>query len=277
MTSSIASVSESDLVSRRQLLRRQRRLRLVILIWQIVAVGGLAGALLWVIAQPIWLITKPQQLTVEGNQLLSDRAILSLISLDYPQSLWGIKPQDLSEDLESHGPIAQAKISRQLFPPSLKISITERRPVAITQLKSKVATDSQKMGWLDAQGNWIPLESFSALERTQSLPTLKVIGFTEQYRPYWRLLYQSLNRSPVKVFEINWQDPGNLIVTTELGMVHLGPYTSRFSEQLNVLDQMRKLPNKVDARRIAYIDLKNPASPLIQLPDGARGIKVLSE
>ena len=81
--------------------------------------------------------------------------------------------------MESHGPIARARISRQLFPPSLKISITERRPVAITQLKGKVGTpDSQNMGWLDAYGNWIPLESFSALERTESLPTLKVIGFT---------------------------------------------------------------------------------------------------
>ncbi|MGB3507860.1 MAG: FtsQ-type POTRA domain-containing protein [Microcoleaceae cyanobacterium] len=278
MAISIGSVSESDLASRRQVLRRQRRLRIVVLIWQILAVGGLAGALFWAIAQPIWLITKPQQLTVEGNQLLSDRAILSLISLEYPQSLWGIKPQDLTEDLESHGPIAKAKISRQLFPPSLKISIIERRPVAITQLKSKVGTpESQKMGWLDAHGNWIPLESFSALERTQSLPTLKVIGFSEQYRPYWRLLYQSLSRSPVKVFEINWQDPGNLILTTELGMVHLGPYSSRFSEQLNMLDRMRKLPKKLDPRRMSYIDLKNPASPLIQLPDGARAIRVLSQ
>jgi cell division protein FtsQ len=279
MASSIASVSESDLASRRQLLRRQRRLRLVVLVWQILAVGGLSGALLWAIAQPIWLITKPEQLSVEGNQLLSDRAILSLISLEYPQSLWGIKPQVLSESLESHGPIAKAKISRQLFPPSLKIEITERRPVAITQLKTTVGTpDSQNMGWLDAQGNWIPLESFSAVERTKSLPTLKVIGFTEQYRPYWHLLYQSLSLSPVKVFEINWQDPGNLIITTELGVVHLGQFNSaRFSEQLNVLDRMRKLPNKLDPRRMAYIDLKNPGSPLIQLPDGAKGIKVLSD
>ncbi|MDJ0557148.1 MAG: FtsQ-type POTRA domain-containing protein [Microcoleaceae cyanobacterium MO_207.B10] len=277
MASSIGSVSQSDLASRRQVLRRQRRLRVVILIWQILAVSGLAGGLLWAIAQPIWLITKPEQLTVEGNQLLSDRAILSLISLDYPQSLWGIKPQELSANLESHGPIARARISRQLFPPSLKISIRERHPVAITQLKGKVGNpDSQNMGWLDAYGNWIPLESFSALERTESLPTLKVIGFTEQYRPYWRLLYQNLSRSPVKVFEINWQDPGNLILTTELGIVHLGPYTARFSEQLNVLDRMRKLPKKIDSRRMAYIDLKNPSYPLIQLPDGARGIKGLS-
>ncbi|NET24859.1 cell division protein FtsQ/DivIB [Okeania sp. SIO1I7] len=277
MANSIASVSRSDLSSRRQTLLRQRRLKLVVIIWQILAVGGLAGTLLWAITQPIWLITKQEQLSVEGNQLLSDRAILSLIPLEYPQSLWQIKPQVLAKNLESHGPIARAKISRQLFPLNLKIEITERRPVAITQLKSKVgAGNSQQMGWLDAEGNWIPLESFSALERTQSLPTLKVIGFTEQYRKYWPLLYQSLSRSPVKVFEINWQDPGNLILTTELGIVHLGQYSSRFSEQLNILDQMRELPNKIDARRIAYIDLKNPESPLIQLPNKSRGIKIQS-
>ncbi len=278
MANSIGSVSQSDLVSRRQTLRRQRRLKLVVIIWQILAVGGLALGLLWAITQPIWLITKQEQLSVEGNQLLSDRAILSLIPLDYPQSLWGIQPQVLAQNLESHSPIAKAKISRHLFPPSLIIKITERRPVAITQFKSKVGThNSQKMGWLDAHGNWIPLESFSALERTESLPTLKVIGFTEQYRQYWHPLYQSLSRSPVKIFEINWQDPGNLILTTELGVVHLGPYSSRFTEQLNVLDRMRELPNKIDARKMAYIDLKNPESPLIQLPNKSRGSNILAD
>ncbi|MGD1804955.1 cell division protein FtsQ/DivIB [Dapis sp. BLCC M126] len=277
MTNSIGSVSQSDLTSRRQTLRRQRRLKLVIIIWQILAVSGLASGLLWTITQPIWLITKQEQLTVEGNQLLSDRAILSLITLDYPQSIWGIQPQILTQNLESHSPIAKAKISRHLFPPGLRIEITERRPVAITQFKSKVGTgNSQKMGWLDAYGNWIPLESFSALERTGSLPTLKVIGFTEQYRQYWHPLYQSLSRSPVKVFEINWEDPGNLILTTELGLVHLGQYSSRFSEQLNVLDRMRELPNKIDIRRMSYIDLKNPESPLIQLPNKSRAIKIQS-
>ncbi|NES05359.1 MAG: FtsQ-type POTRA domain-containing protein [Okeania sp. SIO2F4] len=277
MTNSIGAVSQSDLANRRKTLRRQRRFKLVIIIWQILAVSGLASGLLWSITQPIWLITKQEQLTVEGNQLLSDRAILSLITLDYPQSLWGIQTQILAQNLESHNPIAKAKISRHLFPPSLRIEITERRPVAITQFKSKVGTgNSQKMGWLDAYGNWIPLESFSALERTESLPTLKVIGFSEQYRQYWHPLYQSLSRSPVKVFEINWEDPGNLILTTELGLVHLGQYSSRFNEQLNVLDRMRELPNKIDIRRMAYIDLKNPESPLIQLPNKSRAIKIQS-
>jgi len=277
MANSIELVSQSDLVNRRKTLRRQRRLKLVIIIWQILAVSGLASGLLWTITQPIWLITKQEQLTVEGNQLLSDRAILSLITFNYPQSLWGIRPEILAQNLESHNPIAKAKISRHLFPPSLRIEIKERRPVAITQFKSKIGTgNSKKMGWLDAYGNWIPLESFSALERTESLPTLKVIGFTEQYRQYWYPLYQSLSRSPVKVFEINWEDPGNLILTTELGLVHLGQYSSRFSEQLNVLDRMRELPNKIDVRRIAYIDLKNPESPLIQLPNKSRGINIQS-
>ena len=277
MANSIGSASQSDLISRRQKLRNQRRLKLVVIVWQILAIGSLGTALLWAITQPIWLITKQEQIAIEGNQLLSDRAILSLIALDYPQSLWVIKTQILAQNLESHSPIAKAKISRHLFPPSLRIKITERRPVAITQFKSKVITSNlQKMGWLDTHGNWIPLESFSALERTGSLPTLTVIGFTEQYRQYWYPLYQSLSRSPVKIFEINWQDPGNLILITELGVVHIGPYSSKFSEQLNVLDRMRELPSKIDVRQIAYINLKNPDSPLIQLPNKSKAIKIKS-
>ena len=65
-------------------------------------------------------------------------------------------------------------------------------------------------------------------------------------------------------------------MTTELGIVHLGPYSSRFSEQLNVLDRMRELPNKIDVRQMAYINLKNPDSPLIQLPNKSKAIKIQS-
>jgi cell division protein FtsQ len=69
------------------------------------------------------------------------------------------------------------------------------------------------------------------------------------------------------VFEVDWQNPGNLILTTELGAVHLGPYSSRIAEQLTVLDKMRQLPKQLDLSQIAYIDLKNPTSPMIHIPE----------
>ncbi|MGE5657352.1 MAG: cell division protein FtsQ/DivIB [Actinomycetota bacterium] len=283
---SIASVSQTELGRRRQQLRRQRRQKSAQAIWQTVAVSSLAGSLAWAIAQPIWLIEKPQQVSVAGNHLLSDQTVTSLLRLSYPQSVWNIQPEVLAKQLEASGPIAKASVTRNLFPPALTVEVQERRPVAIA-LESK-ANQSQQVGWLDANGFWMPLESYTTVERSlavaeqqqptaartsassstpPAMPSLKIIGKAEQYRPYWPEFYQVLSQSPVKVFEIDWQDPGNLILTTELGKVHLGPYSPQLPEQLHTLDRMRQLPKQLETRTIAYIDLKNPSTPLVHLPD----------
>ncbi|HLO50614.1 MAG TPA: FtsQ-type POTRA domain-containing protein [Kamptonema sp.] len=282
---SFASVSQTELGRRRHQLRRQRRWKWAQGIWQMLAVSTFAGGLLWGISQPVWLITRPEQVKVEGNQWLSDRAVMSLLPLSYPQSVWGIQPQALAKKLESTGPIAKAKVTRHLFPPSVTVEVQERLPVAIAQPTTAItpAQGTQTTGWLDANGGWMPLESYTADKRSHgvsegsgasktaaiahSMPTLKVIGQFELYRAYWPQFYSALSRSVVKVFEVDWQNPGNLILTTELGVVHLGPYSSLMAEQLRVLDKMRQLPKQLDSSKIAYIDLKNPASPMIHIPE----------
>jgi cell division protein FtsQ len=249
------------------------------------AASAIAGGLLWWIAQPAWLIARSEQVKVEGNQWLSDKAVRSLVPLSYPQSLWGIQPQALAEKLESTGPIAKAKVTRNLFPPSLTIEVAERLPVAVAQPTAVLRSnsDKEKVGWLDARGGWMPSESYTATVRShnssigpgsiqgpgpqRSLPSLKVIGPLELYRASWPKFYQGLSGLTVKVFEIDWQDPNNLILKTEIGTVHLGPYSSRTAEQLKVLDRMRQLPKQLDSSLIAYIDLKNPASPIVHLPE----------
>jgi cell division protein FtsQ len=282
---SFLSVSPTELGRRRNQLRRQRRLKLLQGIWQTLAVSSLAGGLLWGLSQPIWLISKPEQVKVEGNQWLSDRAVMSLLPLSYPQSVWGIQPQALAQKLESTGPIAKAKVIRHLFPPSLTLEVEERLPVAIAQpgAVSARTQGTQTTGWIDANGGWMSLESYTADKRSRtlsasggtlsgdqiqhSMPTLKVIGRFELYRNSWPQFYAVLSRSAVKVFEVDWQNPGNLILKTELGVVHLGPYSSRMAEQLTTLDKMRQLPKQLDISQITYIDLKNPASPMIHIPE----------
>ena len=280
---SFGAVSQKELGRRREELRRQRRARSAALLWQMLAASAIAGGLLWWIAQPAWLIARSEQVKVEGNQWLSDKAVRSLVPLSYPQSLWGIQPQALAQKLESTGPIAKAKVTRNLFPPSLTIEVAERLPVAVAQPTAVLkSSDKEKVGWLDARGGWMPSESYTAVrshnssiepgsaQGTQpqhSLPTLKVIGPLEQYRALWPKFYQGLSGLTVKVFEIDWQNPNNLILKTEIGTVHLGPYSSKTSEQLKVLDRMRQLPKQLDSSKIAYIDLRNPAAPIVHLPE----------
>jgi cell division protein FtsQ len=283
---SFASVSETELGRRRQKLQRQRRLKLAAAVWQTVAVSAMAGGLLWWVAQPAWLVVRSDQVKVEGNQWLSEGAVRSLVPLSYPQSLWGIQPQVLAEKLESTGPIAKAKVTRNLFPPSLTVEVTERLPVAVAQPAAVLRNgDREKVGWLDARGGWMPFDSYTSDKRSVqasqsakgspvrqpqgALPTLKVIGPIELYRAQWPKFYQVLSSLAVKVFEIHWQNPDNLILKTEIGTVHLGPYSSRTAEQLKVLDWMRQLPKQIDTSKIAYIDLKNPAAPIVHLPEPA--------
>lgn len=273
---SIASVSQTELTQRRQKLRRQRRMKSFQAVWRSLFIAGLAGGLVWVTTLPAWVILKPDQIEIEGNKILSKQAIQSLLSLSYPQYLLRLQPEVIAEKLKLQPAIEQATVTRQLFPPSLTVQVKERHPVAIAVLARtsspgktppRAGSPSQPLsvGLLDENGVWMPLESYAGLKPTLPLPTLKIIGYRDEYRPYWSELYHTISRSPVKVFEINWQQPANLILHTEQGMVHFGSYSSRFAYQLAVLDRMRDLPAHLSTSQIAYIDLKNPDSPAIQM------------
>lgn len=278
---SVASVSQAQLTIRRKKLRRNRRIKSFQAVWRSLFVGGMATSLIWAITLPEWVIRQPEQIAVEGNHFLSAQAIRALLPLSYPQSLLKVEPQAIANSLESQAPIVEATVSRKLLPPGLTIQVKEREPVAIVfpasaatrygntpQVGAPKTTKShlnQPAGLLDEQGVLMSESSYRSHLPDVELPTLKVIGSSAQYRPYWSEVYQAVNHSPVQVFEIDWQDPANLILRTELGKVHFGPYSSRFSEQLGILDQMRELPTRVSPSKIAYINLKNPDFPAIQM------------
>lgn len=277
----IGSVSKSEIASRRRQLRRSRQKKLLQTCWQLLAVSSLAGGLVWATTSPAWVLDRADRIGVEGNQFLSDRAIRSLLPLSYPHSLLEVRPRELAKALESHGPIAKATVSRQLFPPGLKVEVQERYPVAIAVDDRHSTPEAsltlpptdpagslpgeQNVGLLDERGVWMPLESYTSLDKTLKLPELRVVGDPDRYRPYWPPVYREIHRSPVKIYEINWQDPTNPILKTELGIVHLGPDITEFPQQITILAQMQQLPNHIDPGKIAYIDLSNPESPALQL------------
>lgn len=264
----ILSVSRTSLEGRRKKLRKKRQIRIIQAMWRTFAISGLAGGLLWMAIQPIWVVTDEHDIVISGNQLLSQQAIQSLLVLSYPRSLWRIEPSQIAQSLKLEPTIAQATVTRRLFPPGLIVQIKERIPVAIAQTvrEQNSDTDSKKpsVGLLDATGVWMPLEKYTSLNRSE-LPSLKVIGLPEQYRPYWAQLYQALSQSSVKVMEIDWQDPTNLILKTELGKVYLGTPSFHIPEKIRVLAQMRHLPAQLNLSQIEYIDLKNPDSPIVQM------------
>ncbi|MEO0827600.1 MAG: cell division protein FtsQ/DivIB, partial [Cyanobacteria bacterium J06642_9] len=74
-----------------------------------------------------------------------------------------------------------------------------------------------------------------------------------------------IDQSPVDIFEVDWQMPNNLVLHTELGRIHLGPYGHDFSQQLAALGQLKDLNQQVDPKDIAYIDIHNPDQPVVQM------------
>ena len=287
-----SSISRADLTARRKRLRWQRRLRAVQSAWRLILVMGLAGGAIWTMTLPGWVIRASNQVEIEGNELLSADGVRSLLPITYPKSLWELEANSMARQLEARGPIAKAVVTRHLFPPSLTVAVQERRPVAIAY--SATASSSQPLspgsappdspvGLLDTTGAWIPLENYTTIDPSIQLPTLRVIGIDRQYRTQWAALYRDLNayqtRSPnsVKILEINWSNPANLILTTDLGAVHLGAYDRRFSEQLRALTQMQQLPEKIDIAKLVYIDLTNPKTPLVQMQGEPGGVDVSTD
>jgi cell division protein FtsQ len=278
MMADIPSISRSELSERRRKLRWQRRWRVLQTGWRVVAVSGIALGLVWVTTLPDWMLRDPNQIEVEGNKFLSADTVRELLPLKYPQFLLTLQPKTLTQRLESQAPIAEATVSRHLFPPGLTVRIQERYPVAVVYsgLAPAPAVGLAKptpIALLDERGTVIPYENYMALNRSRQLPNLKIVGMQDQYRTQWTSLYQQVSRSPVKVNEIDWQEPGNLILHTELGKVYCGSYGDRFAEQLRTLDQMRQLSQKVEASEIDYIDLRNPQAPLIELV-GSKAIAI---
>jgi cell division protein FtsQ len=252
----ILSVSRTNLAQRRQKLRRQRQLKILQAIWRTLAITGLASVLFWVAIQPMWVLKDAGQIVIKsGGQVLTQKDIYSLLGLSSPQSLWRIEPSLIADSLRKQPNIAQATVRRRLLPPGLIIEIQERVPVAIAQItknqritscvltpsftgkpsevksclqNSGMANQQNELGLLDASGVWMPLSRYISINPKAKLPRLIVIGAIAQYKPFWTQLYEAISHSSLKVTEINFQDPTNLILKTELGIVHLGSLSNRY-------------------------------------------------
>lgn len=261
----LPSVSRRQLLKRRQVLKQQRRIHLGQSSWRLLALAGLTGLMIWAVSQPIWLIRSPREIQVRGNQLLSDSLLQDLVPLDYPQSLLEVQPETIARQLLQRAPLLGAEVDRQLLPPGLKVTVQERVPVAVVLSAQPGDDEPQPHGLIDAQGAWMPITSFGLGPTAKQLPGLQVHGLQPQYKRYWPQVYATIHRSPVAVQSIDWSDPTNLVLATDLGMVHLGPYSPDLEQQLATLDKMRNLPNHMPSSAVAYIDLSKPSQPAITL------------
>ena len=268
----VSPVSRHQLQSRRKALRRQRRLTISQALWRFMAMAGLTTAMFWGATRPVWLIYGPDQIIVTGNELLSHTLIQDLVPLDYPQPLLKVEPEVLAQQLRDRAPVTDVEVTRQLLPPRLRVQVQERLPVALVETPDRqdntIDIQYLQAGFLDAEGAWMPRSSVVLREDAAPLPTLRLRGVQAQYQRYWPQIYATIRQSPVAIQEIDWQDPSNLVLQTELGVVYLGPYTPELEQQLATLDKMRNLPDQLGAEDVAHIDLTVPTAPTISIVGG---------
>ncbi len=218
-----------------------------------------------------WQLTSHKQISLSGNQLIPADEVYGIMDIDYPKSLLKVHPLALEKALIAKGPIADAIVTRRLLPPGLNVRIQERTPVAIAlphpdiamRALNSNAQNSAQLGLLDAHGYWMPYNSFTQLG--SQAPKLQIRGMRPAYQKDWPTIYQTLQETPIVIHQLDWRDPANLILHTELGTVHMGPYGQNFSKQLVALDRMRNLNAQMDVEKIAFIDLRNPDNPTLEI------------
>ncbi|MGD1854808.1 MAG: cell division protein FtsQ/DivIB [Leptolyngbyaceae cyanobacterium] len=267
----ITELSKNRLTTRRQDLKRRRQRLFWQRLWRQAAIVGLTVGCLSMATSSRWQLQSAEQITLSGNQLLPDEKVHRLMDIEYPQSLLKLHPLDIEKSLVAKGPIADAIVRRRLLPPGLNIRIQERTPVAIALPNTDIAVtalddDPQsftQMGLLDANGYWMPYDSFTKLGTQE--PQLQVRGMRPAYQKDWPEIYQALQATPVAISQLDWRDPANLILHTELGTVHVGSYGQNFDQQLTALDRMRNLNAEMDIEEIAFIDLRNPENPTLEI------------
>lgn len=264
-------ISSTITKDRRQELRRQRRINFWQSTWRLFFLSSMSLGLLWGLKLPYWYLQGQEQIEVDGNQLMLEEDVLSLITIDYPEYLWRLDTNSIISELEANPAIVQAQLSRQFLPVKVNISIRERQPVAMvlsSQLNQQTALPSKiLLGFLDREGVFIPehLYHYGSSGSTLAKPTLTVINFERQYQPYWSQLYRFIENEPVKVFEINWIEPTVILLRTELGIFYLGNYHTQLERQLAVITKMKSASEKIDPSTIDYIDLSYPEIPSVKL------------
>jgi cell division protein FtsQ len=222
--------------------------------WRILVSLGIFTAALWVVSLPIWNLTSPNQIEVQGTKLLSAKELKSKISIDYPKYIFRMQPQAIATQLEKKAPVYNVVVKRSLFPIKVTVIVQERQPVAIAILNGEA-------GFIDAKGVWVAAKSYPS---NLTKPEITVLGANQAVLQVWRKLYSQISRSPIKISKLDFRNPSNLILTTDLGLIYCGDYTySKMEKQIQMLDRLRSLPKSSIGLKFTHIDLINPNYPVV--------------
>lgn len=237
-------------------IQKQRMSRIAIWRSGIVALFTVGVFLLTIL--PYWQIQHQSQIQVKGNRLVSNTFIYSTLNFEYPQFIWTINGSNLAKKIESLPSIDAIRINKNAIPPKLIITLQEKQPFAI-------AISSGDVGFLDLSGSWIAQKFYDNINEDFALPTIKVINYKPEYQQKWRSLCRLISLySELNITEVQWSEHSDLLLSTKIGKVFLGSNSALLRKQFTTMLELLDLEGYDKKSKIAYIDLSNPKSSIIQ-------------
>jgi cell division protein FtsQ len=248
----------SEGVQRRKELRRNNRLNILAQLWRLLALVAISGGLSWLVIKQAWILRSPNQVTVQGAPDLNREQVLRATGITFPLPLLQLDPALIKQRISAALPVDQVLMQRQMLPPRLVITLSERAAVAKAQ---RNGIGGPEQGFIDRTGRWIsPRQQAGAMGAAS--PNLKVVGWQSRYQPSLELLIGVLPKE-ADVRELRFEANGDLwVVSSKLGLVRFGPLDERLGRRVQVLSHLSKeLKRAPGALGAKALDLSDPEHP----------------
>jgi len=224
---------------------------------------GVGGYLLTVYAlhSPRFLLSSSDDVTVVGNHFVPKEEILNVLGIPARKSGSGINIFRMSlgsraKQIDEIPWILSAKIVRSL-PHHLDVYVTERKPVALVNVKGQIKMVDQNGVLLDTP------------DKTHfDFPIIRGLNFQanaaslesqiDLYREFLQATSDKMSGSGWMLSEVNLGDPGDLQALLVQGqqtlLVHFGQknFLARFENFLTVLPDLRKTNARIDSVDLRY-------------------------
>ena len=248
----------SELKQKLTLLKTEQRKVQRRYLYRALWVSSLAGSIIALAFSNRWEIVDSSQIAIYGTRFTDTSAISQLIDFSYPESIITVPTQNIEARLRSISALRSVRVGKTIFPPSVKVYLEERIPVA-------TALSMGKVGFLDREGNWLEQNMYDYQQPDFPATAIKVINFEPQYSAIWSEIYSLIIAYPqLRVSEIQWHDGGNLILLCDEFKVILGANHSLLEKQFVTLANFADLTINEQAKDIFLIDLTNPEIPLLE-------------
>ena len=253
----------SPQLERRRALRKQKRLELLLNCWRTLALLGLSTGLGWLLLRHGWILKGTEQVVVLGKTGISPELVSRIGQFTFPQPLLEVDPSGLENRLRSNLPVQSARVSRQVLPARLEITLVGKTPVA---RGIRQTPRGREEGMIDADGQWIqPNPAAPTLTPTTAIT---VEGWALEHRAVIAELLgqqQRFNKDLKRIVVL--PDGAITLSCNKLGRVDLGNDVSLLPQQIDAIAELHQtLPPTLMQVTGTVIDLSNPERPEIQLP-----------